>query len=119
MRFIVDECIGPTVARWLRQLQHDVLSIYEEFRGLDDDSILHKAVADDRILITNDKDFGEMIFREGKLHKGVILLRLGNERAVNKIEVLERLLEHYSDQLADNLVVVSEATVRIVRLKDN
>ncbi|MFQ6115804.1 MAG: DUF5615 family PIN-like protein, partial [bacterium] len=53
-------------ARWLRQLQHDVLSIYEEARGLDDDGVLQKAVADDRILITNDKDFGELIFREGK-----------------------------------------------------
>jgi predicted nuclease of predicted toxin-antitoxin system len=117
MRFVADECTGPTVARWLRQLQHDVLSVYEEARGLDDDEILQKAVADNRILITNDKDFGEMIFREGKTHRGVILLRLEDERVANKIGVLERLLEQYADQLAGNFVVATESTVRIVHLR--
>ncbi len=42
-------------------------------------------VKDNRILITNDKDFGEKIFRERYPHKGVILLRLGNERYKNKM----------------------------------
>lgn len=106
-------------ARWLRQLQHDVLSIYEEARGLDDDGVLQKAVADDRILITNDKDFGEMIFRERKPHKGVILLRLEDERTVNKIKVLKRLLEQYTDQFVGNFVVATEATVRIVHLRSD
>ena len=117
MRFLVDECIGPRVARWLRQLQHDVLSIYEESRGLDDDRVLQKAVAEDRILITGDKDFGEMIFREGKSHRGVVLLRLRNEDAVSKIKVLDRLLEQYSDQLMGNFAVVTEVTMRIVHLR--
>lgn len=117
MRFIVDECTGSAVGRHLRQHRHDVFSVYEEAHGLDDDSVLQKAVTDNRILITNDKDFGEMIFREGKAHKGVILLRLENERAANKIKVLKRLLEQYADQLAHNFVVATEITVRIVHLK--
>lgn len=119
MRFLVDECTGPAVARWLRQLQHDVLSIYEEARGLDDDGILQKAVAGNRILITNDKDFGEIIFREGKPHKGVILLRLEDERVASKIKVLKRLLERYAEQLAGNFVVATEVTVRIVHFSSN
>jgi predicted nuclease of predicted toxin-antitoxin system len=84
---------------------------------LDDDEILQKAVADNRILITNDKDFGEMIFREGKAHRGVILLRLEDERVANKMGVLERLLEQYADQLAGNFVVATKSTVRIVHLR--
>jgi len=118
MRFIVDECTGPAVARWLQQHQHDVFSVYEEARGLDDEGILQKAVTDNRILITNDKDFGEMIFREGKAHKGVILLRLENERAKNKIKVLRHILEQYADQLVGNFVVATETAVRIVHLRD-
>lgn len=112
MRFIVDECTGPAVARWLRQNEHDVFSVYEEARGLDDDSILQKAAAEDRILITNDKDFGEMIFRERKSHSGVILLR-----AENKIRVLKRLLERYADQISHSFVVTTETTVRIAHPK--
>ena len=75
------------------------------------------ATATDRILITNDKDFGEMIFREGKPHKGVILLRLDDESASNKIRVLGLLFAQHFDQLAGNFVVATESTVRIVHLR--
>jgi len=43
MRFLVDECTGPAVARWLQRLHHDVFSVYDEARGLDDESIIEKA----------------------------------------------------------------------------
>lgn len=119
MRFIVDECTGPAVARWLRQHQYNAFSVYDEARGLDDDGILRRAVEDTRILITNDKDFGEMIFRQGRLHKGVILLRLNNERAANKIRVVERLLKQYADQLVGNFVVATETAVRVVHLRNS
>lgn len=108
MRFLVDECTEPVVARWLRSQGHDASSVYEENRGLDDDSILEKANTENRILITNDKDFGELIFREQKTHKGVILLRLRDEQAVNKISVLKRLLRHYKNKLLNDFVVVTQ-----------
>jgi predicted nuclease of predicted toxin-antitoxin system len=78
---------------------------------------LRIASTTDRILITNDKDFGEMIFREGKPHKGVILLRLDDESTSNKIRVLGLLFAQHFDQLAGNFVVATESTVRIVRLR--
>ena len=58
MRFLVDECTGPFVAKWLRNLNHEVFSVYDEARGLDDESIIEKANRENYILITNDKDFG-------------------------------------------------------------
>jgi len=60
-----------------------------------------------------------MIFHEGRLHRGVVLLRLVDERVGNKIRMLRRLLEQYADYLADNFVVATEAAVRIVHLKSN
>ncbi len=88
MRFLVDECTGPAVAEWLRKQGHEVFSVYDEGRGLDDETIIQKALAENWILITNDKDFGEKIYREGRSHRGVILLRLDVERATAKLEVL-------------------------------
>jgi len=70
------------------------------------------AVAEDRILITNDKDFGEMIFRERLKHRGVIFLRLSDERSANKIEILKHLLENYSEKLPNQFVTVTETKVR-------
>ena len=62
MRFLVDECTGPSIAQWLRRLHHDVFSVYDEARGLDDERIVEKASNENYILITNDKDFGELVF---------------------------------------------------------
>ncbi len=88
MRFLVDECTGPKVAEWLRAEGHEVFSVFDEARGMPDPDVLAKAVSEDWILITNDKDFGEMVFREQREHHGIIFLRLSNERPMNKIEVL-------------------------------
>ncbi len=114
MRFLIDECTGPTVAKWLRSLDHEIFSVYDEGRGLDDDSIIRKANLENYILITNDKDFGELVFRMRKPHKGVVLLRLEDERAENKIAVLQRVLKLHSDMLANNFIVVTEKTIRVV-----
>jgi len=64
MRFLVDECTGSAVAQWLRAQKHEVFSVYEEARGINDDEVIAKAFAENWILITNDKDFGEKIYRE-------------------------------------------------------
>ena len=61
MRFLVDESTGPHVARWLRHEGHDVFSVYDEARGIGDDEIIQKAFIENRILITNDKGFGEKV----------------------------------------------------------
>ena len=113
MRFLIDECTGPSVARWLREHGHDIFDVYEQARGMSDDDVIERAYVDDRILVTNDKDFGEKIYREKNLHKGVILLRLDDERAKNKIAVIRGLLENYSDRLRDNFIVATEQRVRI------
>ncbi len=115
MRFVVDECTAPAVARWLRSQNHEVFSVYEEARGLDDDTLTHKAGEEEWILIANDKDFGQKVFREGPAHHGVILLRLQDERAPVKIECLRRLLQNYADRLQGQFVVVTETKVRFAR----
>ena len=113
MRFLVDESTGPVVANWLIEKGHDVLSVYEGLRGKPDEEVLERGVEERRIVITNDKDFGEMIYREGHAHQGVILLRLGDERSANKIAALERLLADHADRLAERFVVVTENRIRI------
>ena len=112
MRFIVDECTGKRVAQWLKQEGHKVFSVYEEARGISDEEILRKAFAENWILITNDKDFGEKVYREKYPHHGIIFMRLKNERYSNKINVLRQLLTIYSHKLDNSFVVVTESQVR-------
>jgi predicted nuclease of predicted toxin-antitoxin system len=117
MRFLVDESTGPGVADWLLHQGHEVFSVYDEVRGMDDDNIIQKAFKENWILMTNDKDFGEKIYRERRPHKGVVLLRLEDERAPMKIQILKRLLESYIDRLPGQFVVVTERTVRFARVQ--
>jgi predicted nuclease of predicted toxin-antitoxin system len=116
MKFLVDECIGPTVARWLQKNNYDVISVYDDLPGIDDDSVLEKAFLETRILITCDKDFGEMIFKNKMQHCGVIFLRLIDERPSQKINVLDSILKNYAQELFCNFVVATEKGIRITKL---
>lgn len=118
MRFLVDECTGPAVAEWLRRQGHTVFSVYEQARGMDDDAVIQKAATEDWILVTNDKDFGDKVYREHRPHKGVVLLRLEDERTTVKIKTPERLLELYAHRLANNFVVVTETRVRFAHITE-
>ena len=116
MRFLVDECTGPALAKCLREQGHEVFSVFEEAQGIDDDAVIRKALEEDWILITNDKDFGAKVYRDRILHAGVILLRLEDERNQIKINALAQLLDQYSDRLVNNFVVVTENQVRFASI---
>jgi predicted nuclease of predicted toxin-antitoxin system len=115
MKFLVDECTGPAVAHWLEQQGHDVFSVYDQARGIDDDKVIGIAQAEGRILITNDRGFGEKVFRERRPHHGVVFLRLANERSANKIRVLDQLISQHSDALSSRFVVVTETRIRFAK----
>lgn len=116
MRFIVDECTGPAVARWLREEGHDVYSVYEQARGIDDDEVLAKAFAEERILVTNDIDFGEKVYRDGQFHSGIILLRLRDQKASAKVAAVMSLLSFHSKRIENAFVIVTENEVRFAKL---
>lgn len=115
MIFLLDECMSPGVASWLRSHGYDVLCIAEVKRGLSDDVVLQMAINSERILITNDKGFGEKVYRQKKPHRGIILLRLSDRRTPTTISIIEQLLQNYANELSENFVVVTEKTVRFMR----
>ncbi len=92
---------------------HDVASIFAEDRGASDEAVLRRAVEQDRVLITNDKDFGDRVFRDRERHRGVILLRLEDERAVNKIARLQATFEMFPDGIGGRFVVATEHGARV------
>ena len=80
MRVLADENIPPALVEALRAAGHDVTSIHEGLRGSPDPIVADLSVREGRILLTYDKDFGEMLFAAppvGTRPAGVVLLRLG------------------------------------------
>jgi predicted nuclease of predicted toxin-antitoxin system len=77
MNFLMDENIPRLVIQQLRELGHDVISVKELIQGVGDRNVISKAVIENRIIVTRDKDFGELIY-QNKVSKpaGIILIRL-------------------------------------------
>ncbi len=113
MRFLVDEFVSRDVTEYLRGSGHDVLAIVEAMPGADDEDILARAVEEKRIVITNDKDFGELVFRSGQAHYGVLLLRLKDESASNQVRILSAIMSQYSDHITGQFASVREDRLRI------
>ena len=112
-RFILDESADLPLRTHLRAGGHDVTAIAHDYPGaLADEDVLAIAVAEDRILITNDRDFGELVFRRQLPHRGVILFRLGNEAIPIKMRWLDHVLDAYADRLRE-FIVVTDRGVRV------
>lgn len=111
MRLLADENLPRFAIDALRALGHDVLWIAEAFPSVKDDEVLAIAIAEQRVLITLDKDFGELVVRRGlSPSTGVILLRVPNVPSV-VVEVITRALATTSD-FTGRFVIVDEHRVR-------
>jgi predicted nuclease of predicted toxin-antitoxin system len=113
MTFLVDASTGNAVTAFLRGQGYDVLAVAESMPQAEDPDILARAVAEARIVITNDKDFGELVYRSGQAHAGILLLRLQDQRAANRVAVVEHVLQNYAAQLPNHFVVATETQIRI------
>ena len=113
MRFLLDESADLPLRAHLRAQGHDVTAIAHDHPGaLIDEDVLAIAVAEARILITNDRDFGELVFRRQLPHCGVILFRLGNEAIPVKVAWLDHVLAAFTDRLHE-FIVVNDRGVRV------
>ena len=83
------------------------------WRSIPAERVLEFSFREDAFLLTEDKDFGELVFREKRPHHGVVLLRMGNQSSANAISALERLFQQ-GHPLTDQFVVVTEKKVRVV-----
>jgi predicted nuclease of predicted toxin-antitoxin system len=118
LRFLVDACAGGSLARALREDGHDVLDLLEN-GGLDegDEEVLRRAWEERRVLITIDKDFGELIFLHGQPHAGMI--RLPDCPAAERLAVLRRILPaHVHDLDRGAIIIVRGERVRVTRFLD-
>ena len=106
MKFIADECCDTALVTSLRKDGHDVLFVTEKKVGAIDDEILSDSYKEERILITEDKDFGELVYRLKKPTHGIVLLRMAvGERHV-KWPRLKKLIDSYGTRLQGHFTVV-------------
>ncbi len=115
LRFMADESCDFAVVRTLRDSGYDVLAVSEYMQRSVDRDLIEQAHQEDRILITEDKDFGWLVFASHSASAGVILIRFpGNKRSTLAQSVLQ-LVQQYASELKDAFVVVQPGQVRFSR----
>ncbi len=115
MKFLLDANVEYRLASFLISRQQDVQTIARDYpSSLADHQVLALAVQEKRILLTNDRDFGELIFRQLHAHCGVILFRLKNTKDIaGKLHWLQIVLKTHHNSLHEYLVI----TPRGVRIR--
>jgi predicted nuclease of predicted toxin-antitoxin system len=112
---LADENLDRSVIARLRQAGHDVLAVAEMEPGIEDTAVLSLANEGNALLVTEDKDFGELVFRQRLIHAGVILIRLAGLPVATKGELLCGALKDHGGQMAHAFTVLSPGVVRIRR----
>ena len=115
MRFLLDVCASSrSMQALLAGMGHDVVSALEIDARATDDELLALATEERRVIITEDKDFGEIAFVRRRPHPCII--RFVNMRVAEKVEAMKDLIESHSDAMQEgNLIVVTQSRVRIRR----
>jgi predicted nuclease of predicted toxin-antitoxin system len=115
-KFLADENVPAEVVEAARQAGHDLAWIVELWPGADDDAVLATALAQNRVLVTFDKDFVEMAFRQGKTATcGVILLR-PRVRSPNYVAQFALSVLAQTVSWEGNFSVAQEGKLRVVPL---
>ena len=113
LKFLIDESADIRVAGYLRGLGHDVAIVATDYApSLKDATVLAIALEEQRILITFDRDFGELVFVHGHRHAGVLYFRLGPIDLPTEISRLDHVLTNFDDRL-DHFLTITRKLVRV------
>ncbi|MBA2511728.1 MAG: DUF5615 family PIN-like protein [Rubrobacter sp.] len=116
MNLLADEGVDQQIVDLLREEGHDVSYIAEMEPGVQDEDVLDQANREARVLLTADKDFGELVFRQGLLSAGVVLVRLSGLTPESKAQVVASTFAvHAVDLAPGTFAVIVPGAVRIRR----
>jgi predicted nuclease of predicted toxin-antitoxin system len=113
MTIVADESVDFGIILLLRQKGISVISVAEENFGIKDEEVLAIAANNQCLLITEDKDFGELTYRLKLEHKGILLIRLGELSRMERIELAAQLIEKHFSDLYNNFSVLDKRGIRI------
>jgi len=115
VEFVADEsCAGPVI-RALRAAGHDLIAIAEIAKGSPDEAVMDHAFGEGRVLITEDSDFGELVYARGRSPVGVIFVKFDNRARRAKPGAVVEAVAKLGERLRNAFTVVEPGRVRVAR----
>jgi predicted nuclease of predicted toxin-antitoxin system len=115
LKFVADESVDYQIVSRLREGGHEVLYIAETQSGASDDSVLAQANLGKAVLLTSDKDFGDLVFRQHLISSGIVLLRIAGLSQERKAEIVVEAIRKHGPELPEGFTVLTPTTIRIRR----
>jgi predicted nuclease of predicted toxin-antitoxin system len=113
LKFVLDVGVGYKVWEYLNSNGYDATLITAINPSMSDTDILFIAENESRMVITMDKDFGDLVYHSGKAHKGVLLLRLEDALGDEKAATMQFIIENFKDQIEGKFCVFKNGRLRI------
>ena len=112
MRWLIDECVDAALAALLREAGHDVVYMSDVASRAPDPEVITRADRENRLLLTEDKDFGELIFRQARRVPGLVLVRIEPLRRFRKGPRLLSAIDRLGESLFGHYTVIEDARFR-------
>ncbi|HRK20430.1 MAG TPA: DUF5615 family PIN-like protein [Fimbriimonadaceae bacterium] len=116
MKLLADEGVDRLIVERLRADGHEVLYVAEMKPGIADDEVLELAQLSGAVLVTQDKDFGDLVVRQGRVSAGVLLLRLAGSPPEQKAQLVSETLAERAAELASAFAVLTDQSLRVRRI---
>ena len=116
LKFLVDVGVGKKVEAYLLEKRYDTKAVRSLDQRMPDQENLRLAALEKRIVITMDKDFGELVYHSGMEHCGILLLRLEDATGSEKQQVIAKILKKYADNLKNHFCVYQNQKFRFRKL---
>lgn len=113
LKFLVDVGVGRAVENLLRSDGYDIKAVRDIDPGAKDCDILDIAVSEGRMVITMDKDFGELVHKLSMKHFGVLILRMEDAKGAEKAEVVREILAKYETEIIGKFCVFQDDRLRV------
>lgn len=115
MRFLVDECLSVRLAPMLVDVGHDAIHVDEcGLTGKPDEHVLGRAADDERVLLSADTDFGEILARSRSVVPSVVLFRRSDRSPAALLAVLVANLSQVTEELENGaFVVITDDRIRV------
>jgi len=112
VRWLIDECVDAALAACLKGAGHDIIYMAEVAPRTADAGVMKRATDENRLLLTEDKDFGDLVFRQVLRVPGLVLVRIDPLQRALKVTRLMAAVEHFGEDLFGRYTVIEDVRFR-------
>jgi len=118
LKFLADVNVEKALVDLIIKMGYDIKWVVEVDKSMSDEDVLSFANDEQRILVTNDKGFGYLVFHQKMVSIGLVLIRVKGQNVGQKVVLVKELLRNFADKLIGHFVVVTPLKFRFIPLME-